>query len=187
MRAYVHILYRLVLFWGKVPPEVAAAGLFAVPRLVGFLAGLPYVLDLAASSLVGWWLTGIIREHVWPDIPPEHRRLLAALRDSVLLKNPEPRFGGTAQHGRRCPRRLRGMIITILPHARDQMGERRITDTMVRGVLSNPAHEYPGDWGRTVAEGPPVPRRRSVLKVVYNRGIAGERIVVSVMRGRPRR
>jgi hypothetical protein len=187
VRAYVHILARLVLCWGHLPSEVVAAAALAVPGIVGFLAGLSYVPGLVASGLVGWWCVGIFRDHVWPDIPSEHRRLLVALRDLALLKKTKSRPEGPALHGCWAPRRLRGMIITILPHARDQMGERRITDTMVRGVLSNPAHEYPGDWGRTVAEGQPVPGRRSVVKVVYNRGLRGECIVVSVMRGRPRR
>jgi hypothetical protein len=78
------------------------------------------------------------------------------------------------------------MRVTFLPHAVDQMKEREITRRRARATLEDPDAEYPGDWGRTVAE-----RRfgseRSAIKVVYNRGLRNERIVVSVMRGRPRR
>ena len=78
------------------------------------------------------------------------------------------------------------MKITILPHARDQMEERRISEEQVRGVLECPATEYPGRLGRTVAERR-VGSGRLAIKVVYNLGLEDERIVVSVMRGRPRR
>ncbi len=108
MRAYVHILARLVICWGHLPPEVVAAAAFAVPGIVGFLAGLPYVPGLVASGLVGWWFTGIFKEHVWPDIPPGHQRLLVALRDQAVFKKPELRPGRAVRHGRRDPRRLRG-------------------------------------------------------------------------------
>lgn len=78
------------------------------------------------------------------------------------------------------------MKITILPHARGQMEERRISEEQVRGVLERPATEYPGRLGRTVAERR-VASGRLAIKVVYNIGLEDERIVVSVMRGRPRR
>jgi hypothetical protein len=188
MRAYLHILARFMAYWGHLPLEAVATIVFVVPVIVGLLAVSPWVLDLVVSGLVSWWFTGIFREHVWPYVPPEHRRLFVALRDLTLFKTPQPRLKESPKlRACRGPRRLLRMIITILPHARDQMGERRITDRIVRGVLSNPAQEYPGDWGRTVAEGQPLPGRRSVVKVVYNRGLGGELIVVSVMRGRPRR
>ena len=54
----------------------------------------------------------------------------------------------------------------------------------MRRTLERPETEYSGDFGRTVAE-----RRfggRSVIKVVYNRGLQDERIVVTVMRARSR-
>jgi hypothetical protein len=88
VRAYVNIFFRLVACWGHLPPEVIAAGTFAVPAIVGFLAGLPYVPGLVAGGFVSWWCAGIIKEHVWPDVPPEHRKIIRALRDLVLLKRP---------------------------------------------------------------------------------------------------
>jgi hypothetical protein len=75
--------------------------------------------------------------------------------------------------------------VTVLPHARDQMRERGISMQRVRAVLANPNQEYPGDFGRTVAEAQ-FSGERSAIKVVYNQGLGNERIVVSVMRGRPR-
>lgn len=78
------------------------------------------------------------------------------------------------------------MRVTILPHARDQMREREIPEQRARDTLRDPDQEYPGDWGRTVAE-KRFGTERSAIKVVYNRGQRDERIVVSVMRGRPRR
>ena len=78
------------------------------------------------------------------------------------------------------------MRITLLPHARDQMEERGISDDEVRRTLEDPDQEYPGDFGRTVAERRFTPRP-SAVKIVYNRGLGDERVVVSVMRGRPRR
>ena len=78
------------------------------------------------------------------------------------------------------------MRITINPHARDQMQERGISEDQVRAVLEQPSHEYPGHLGRTVAERR-VGSGRLAIKVVYNLGLEDERIVVTVMRGRPRR
>ncbi len=66
------------------------------------------------------------------------------------------------------------------------MRERGVSEAQVRAVLERPYHEYPGDLGRTVAEGR-VGTGRHTIKVVYNRGLEDERIVVTVMRGRPRR
>ena len=78
------------------------------------------------------------------------------------------------------------MRVTIVPHARHQMEERGISGVRVRATLEQPDTEYPGDWGRTVAE-KRFGGERSAVKVVYNRGLQDERIVVTVMRGRPRR
>lgn len=78
------------------------------------------------------------------------------------------------------------MRITFIPHARDQMEEREIPEGRVRRTLEDPDREYPGDWGRTVAE-KRFGTERSAIKVVYNRGLRDERVIVTVMRGRPRR
>lgn len=78
------------------------------------------------------------------------------------------------------------MRVTILPHARDQMNERGILEEQVRRTLEEPDQEYPSDYQRIVAERS-FSSRRSALKVVYNQGLADERIVVTVMYGRPRR
>ncbi|MBA2714857.1 MAG: DUF4258 domain-containing protein [Rubrobacteraceae bacterium] len=78
------------------------------------------------------------------------------------------------------------MNVTFLPHALEQMEEREISASRVHTTMQNPDHEYPGDWGRTVAE-KRFGMERSAIKVVYNRGPRDERIIVSVMRGRPRR
>jgi Domain of unknown function (DUF4258) len=79
-----------------------------------------------------------------------------------------------------------GLKITILPHARQRMREWGITEAQVRPVLERPAHQYPGNYGRMVAE-----KRegdgRLAIKVVYNAYPGNERIVVTVMSGRPRR
>lgn len=78
------------------------------------------------------------------------------------------------------------MRVTFVPHALEQMAERGIPADLARAALEDPDAEYPGDWGRTVAE-KRFGGERSAVKVVYNRGLQDERIVVSVMRGRPRR
>jgi hypothetical protein len=65
-------------------------------------------------------------------------------------------------------------------------GRARNFESAARERLENPDREYPGDWGRTVAERTP-PGSRLAVKVVYNRGLENEHIVVSVMRGRPGR
>jgi hypothetical protein len=71
-----------------------------------------------------------------------------------------------------------------LPHAKEQMEERGIPEEEARATLEAPDAEYPGYWGRTVAE-KTFPRRHLATKVVYNLGLEGERIVVTVERGRP--
>ena len=54
-------------------------------------------------------------------------------------------------------------------------------------MLEAPAVEYPGHvFDRVVAERV-LPRRRQAVKVVYNLGAQGERIVVTVELGRPTR
>ena len=77
------------------------------------------------------------------------------------------------------------MKITILPHARERMHERGISEGQVHGTLEQPWREYRGNKGRTVA----VRRvgQHHAIKVVDNLGPADERIVVTVLRGRPRR
>jgi hypothetical protein len=42
--------------------------------------------------------------------------------------------------------------ITILPHARERMHERGISEGQVHGTLEQPWREYRGNKGRTVAE-----------------------------------
>ena len=64
------------------------------------------------------------------------------------------------------------------------MGERGISEEEVRDTLAEPDVEYPGNLGRTIAERVPTGRRLAV-KVVYNRGLEDERIVVTVEVGRP--
>jgi hypothetical protein len=75
--------------------------------------------------------------------------------------------------------------ITYLPHARRRMEERNISEEEARATLEEPDAEYPGNFGRIVAE-KTFPGRRLATKVVYNRGAGDERVVVTVERGRPR-
>lgn len=65
------------------------------------------------------------------------------------------------------------------------MKERDISEEVVRWTLEEPDIEYPGYRNRIVAERTP-PGRRLAFKIVYNLGLEGERVVVAVMRGRPR-
>ena len=77
--------------------------------------------------------------------------------------------------------------MTLLPHAEDQMQERGISDEEVRATLAEPDGEYPVERGRIRAERVFAGKRLAV-KVVYNSGPEpDERIVISVMRGRPTR
>jgi len=78
------------------------------------------------------------------------------------------------------------MKITFLPHALKQMTEREISEDQAHSALEEPDIEYPGDSGRTVAERV-FEGERSAIKVIYNVGLEDERVVVSVMRGRPKR
>lgn len=65
------------------------------------------------------------------------------------------------------------------------MAERSISEEEVEATLEKPDVEYPGYGRRTVAERTSE-GRRVAFKVVYNLGLEGERVVVAVMRGRPR-
>jgi hypothetical protein len=77
------------------------------------------------------------------------------------------------------------MKIIYLPHARRRMDERGIAQWEVAAVLEAPGIEYPGHFlERTVAERV-LPGRRLAVKVVYNLGAEDERIVVTVVLGRP--
>jgi Domain of unknown function (DUF4258) len=78
------------------------------------------------------------------------------------------------------------MRITYLPHARQRMEERGISEEEVAAVLEAPGLEYPGRLGRTVDERV-LPGRRLAVKVVYNLGAEDERIIVTVELGRPTR
>lgn len=77
------------------------------------------------------------------------------------------------------------MNITYLPHAEEQMRKREIPESEARAALERPDREYPGNLGRTIAERTPEGRRLAV-KVVYNVDSEDTRIVVTVMRGRPK-
>lgn len=78
------------------------------------------------------------------------------------------------------------MRITYLPHALRRMEERGISEEEVRATLEGPHVEYGGKYSRIVAERTP-PGRRLAVKVVYNRGLDDERVVVTVEMGRPTR
>jgi hypothetical protein len=64
------------------------------------------------------------------------------------------------------------------------MAERGISEDEVRATLEEPDVEYVGRRGRIVAERTPSGRSLAV-KVVYNRGLEDEWIVVTAERGRP--
>ncbi len=79
------------------------------------------------------------------------------------------------------------MNVILLPHAEGQMQERGISEEQVRATLADPDDEYPVERGRIRAERRS-PGMRHAVKVVYNYGSGtSERIVISVMRGRPTR
>lgn len=82
------------------------------------------------------------------------------------------------------------MRVTYLPHARERMELRGISEEEVRAALESPDLEYPGRLGRTVAELSPGAWGRFdalALRVVYNLGAEDERVVVTVEVGRPTR
>ncbi len=67
------------------------------------------------------------------------------------------------------------MRITYLPHARERMERRSISEEDVRAALESPDFEYPGRLGRTVAELSPGAWGRFdalALRVIYNLGAA---------------
>jgi hypothetical protein len=75
--------------------------------------------------------------------------------------------------------------ITYLPHAEEQMRKREIPEDEARAALERPDREYPGNLGRMIAERV-FEGRRLAVKVVYNVGSDGGRVVVTVMRSRPK-
>lgn len=75
-------------------------------------------------------------------------------------------------------RRLRGMRVTILPHADDRMEEFGITVVDVYQVVSQPDEEGEANMGRLYAQKTVEGRR---IRVIYNLGAGDERIVVTVM------
>lgn len=83
-----NIFYRLALFWGRIPPELVMAALLALPGILGFLSGLPWILDLVVGGFVMWYLTALFKAHVWPEILPEHQRFLLQLRAKILFLSP---------------------------------------------------------------------------------------------------
>ncbi len=77
------------------------------------------------------------------------------------------------------------MNVVYIPHAEDQMRKREIPESEVLDTLERPDREYAGKLGRTIAERV-FECRRLAIKVVYNVDSEGTRIIVTVMRGRPR-
>lgn len=73
--------------------------------------------------------------------------------------------------------RLRGMNVTFLPHALEQMRARGIPEEEARLVLEEPDEEGAANLGRLYAQ-KVIGHRR--IRVVYNRG-ADETVAVSVM------
>lgn len=74
-------------------------------------------------------------------------------------------------------RRLRGMKITFLPHARERMTELGISAVEVVETLAFPHERGAANFGRLYAQ-MQVGHRR--IRVIYNQG-ADEAMVVSVM------
>lgn len=119
------------------------------------------------------WLTGKIRVY------PNYR---AASLAGTSRTGVEFAFDSSTQKSKEQS----GVKITYIPHALDDMKERDISDEVVRWTLEEPDVEYQSYKERIVAERTPEGRRLA-FKVVYNLGLEGERVVVAVMRGRPRR
>lgn len=69
------------------------------------------------------------------------------------------------------------MKITFLPHAREQMEERGISEEEARSVLEEPDFEGLANFGRLYSQKRIGSRR---IRVIYNQG-ADEAVVVSVM------
>lgn len=68
------------------------------------------------------------------------------------------------------------------------MEQRGISEEEIRSILESPDLEYPGKLGRSVAERSPKEGGRSLaVRVIYNLGLEGERVVVTVELGRPSR
>lgn len=78
------------------------------------------------------------------------------------------------------------MRITLLPHAVNRMEERGISEEEVRAVLEHPDLEDSGKLGRTVVESSQSEDGRSLaLRVICNRSLEDERVVLTVELGRP--
>ncbi len=74
-------------------------------------------------------------------------------------------------------RKLRGMKITFLPHALEQMSKRGISEDEARAALEEADEEGAANLGRLYVQ-KRFGRRR--IRVIYNQG-ADEAVVVSVM------
>lgn len=78
------------------------------------------------------------------------------------------------------------MKITFLPHAVEQMRVRGISEERAKATLESPDREYASHRGQQVAEADR-PGGRIAVKVVYTESLGGERVIVTVMYGRPSR
>jgi len=86
MTAYAYIVHKLLWVLQWLPPETLPAAILATTQLSAVLAGLPWILDLAAGGSVSWYLKRMFEIHVWPELPPQHQRTLLMVRDCALLK-----------------------------------------------------------------------------------------------------
>ena len=74
------------------------------------------------------------------------------------------------------------MNLVFLPHAREQMQERRVSEEQVRETLENPDNSWAGRFGRIVVE---KGFDTYVLRVIYNEGV-DEAVIITVIRKRKR-
>ena len=102
--------------------------------------------------------------------------------DPQLPPRPEARG---ASLGNLC--RLRGVKITLIPDAQDQMHKRGVSEDQVRQTVEKPDTEREGRLRRTVAEKRfEDDRGGRFVRVVYNQEGADEAVVVTVITHRRR-
>jgi hypothetical protein len=72
--------------------------------------------------------------------------------------------------------------LVFLPHAREQMQERHVSEEEVRETLESPDSAWTGRFGRIVVEKDFV---TYILRVIYNEGV-NEAVIITVIRKRKR-
>ena len=90
-----NILYRLALFWGKLPPDSVTMLLAVLEYPESLLSPVFWILNVYAGEYVKGLLTGIFMRHVWPMLPLVVRHCLSRIHDQFLAATTRGRIDTT--------------------------------------------------------------------------------------------